>query len=109
MLGVPVVATDWSGSRDFLTGETACLVPAKLIPVRDPQGIYHGQHWADPDTAAAAAHLLRLRNSPDFAACLADRALTDVSARLSPAAWFESLPPTLRAAFLDRDTASAPS
>jgi hypothetical protein len=39
--GVVAVATDWSGSRDFLTGDTGAPVPYRLIPAFDPQGVEH--------------------------------------------------------------------
>jgi glycosyltransferase involved in cell wall biosynthesis len=59
--GKPVIATDWSGSRDFFSGVCGAAVPARLIAVDDPQGIYApgidgdgGVKWADPDLGAAA-------------------------------------------------------
>lgn len=62
LAGLPVVATDWSGTQDFLLPGTAALVPARLIPVQDPRGVYDmpGAVWAEPDIAVAAAHLRRL-------------------------------------------------
>ena len=97
-LGTPVVATGWSGNLDFMDPETACLTPVKLVPIVDTQGIYRGPHWAEPDIAAAADHLRRLRNDPDFAQALAARAQARVVRQLSPQAWFETLPPALSAA-----------
>lgn len=72
LLGRPVVATDWSGSRDFLTHETAALVDAALIPARDPRGVFEapGAVWADPDVRQAAAHLVRLADDPAARAAL---------------------------------------
>ncbi|MEQ8824679.1 MAG: glycosyltransferase [Filomicrobium sp.] len=61
--GIPVIATDWSGNRDFLTEETGCPVPFTLTPALDPQGIYdHASlHWADADVNSAAEYLKKLR------------------------------------------------
>ena len=66
LLGVPVVATDWSGTRDFLDADCAALVPARLIPAQDPRGVFEapGARWAEPDVAAAARHLVRLADDP---------------------------------------------
>ncbi|MBW8880862.1 MAG: glycosyltransferase, partial [Asticcacaulis sp.] len=36
--GVAVIATDWSGNRDFMTEGNSRLVPARLVPIRDPDG-----------------------------------------------------------------------
>jgi glycosyltransferase involved in cell wall biosynthesis len=58
--GVPVVATGWSGSTDFMTAENSMVVPFDLVPVRDAAGIYVGGDWAEPDLDAAAAALRTL-------------------------------------------------
>jgi glycosyltransferase involved in cell wall biosynthesis len=65
LLGVPVVATDWSGSRSYLDDETgwpvACstrlVAPGEYIPAP-------GGEWAEPDLASAAAALRRLAGDP---------------------------------------------
>lgn len=64
--GLPVIATDWSGSADFLTRETGIPVGYELVPVNDPQGKYphSDMRWADADVAAAAAALRALRANP---------------------------------------------
>lgn len=64
--GLPVIATDWSGSADFLTPETGIPVGYKLVPVNDPQGKYTdaGMRWAEADVSAAAASLKVLRIDP---------------------------------------------
>ncbi len=98
MLGTPVVATGWSGNLAFMDADSACLVPSRLVPIEDPQGIYRGQVWAEPDVGAAAQYLRRLRDDRAFANSLAERAKRQVIRTLSPEAWFESLPPALKAA-----------
>ncbi len=99
VLGTPVVATGWSGNLAFMDADTACLVPSRLTAVEDPQGIYSGQMWAEPDIAAAAAQLRRLRDDRAFTEALTIRAKAHVIDRLSPKRWFEALPAPLRAAF----------
>lgn len=109
-LGVPVVATAYSGNLDFMDETAACLVPYRLTPVRDPQPVYAGygdQTWADPDLDAAASALRRLRDEPALAARLSAAGRRLAAQRLSPAAWFETLPPQLQdAARAARDQAA---
>lgn len=68
-----VIATAWSGNLDFMDAASAALIPAKLIPVRDPQRVYTvaGARWAEPDHDAAVAALRTLRDDPAARAALA--------------------------------------
>lgn len=54
-LGTPVVATDYSGTRDFCTPETAWLVDCDLRPVGafDYSFVEPGQVWAEPRLESA--------------------------------------------------------
>ncbi len=109
-LGVPVITTDWSGSRDFTGGDVALKTPFRMTPALDDQGLYRGQDWADPDVGVAARHLRTPKADPAFAAALAERARCAVAEQLSPAAWFASLPEPLREALEPwRGAASPPS
>lgn len=59
-LGKPVIATDYSGSTDFVSADCALPVPYRLVPVGErvyPLG--GGQRWAEPDLAEAA-RLMRM-------------------------------------------------
>jgi glycosyltransferase involved in cell wall biosynthesis len=58
--GKAVVATAWSGNLDFMPDIGIQRVRAELVPIEDPSGLYSGQHWAEPDLAAAAAALRTL-------------------------------------------------
>jgi glycosyltransferase involved in cell wall biosynthesis len=79
--GIPVLATDWSGSTDFLN--TSNGIPVNWLPISavDQQGEYHRPHltWADPDTNDAAAKLKALRDDPDLRKKLGERARLDVA------------------------------
>ncbi|MDP2215351.1 glycosyltransferase family 4 protein [Phenylobacterium sp.] len=97
-LGTPVLATDWSGVKDFLDSEVAVMIPAGRAPVEDPQGIYAGQSWAEPDLDQAAAGLAALRSDPQRRAVLAAAGRRRVAERLSPQAWFTTLPDAVKAA-----------
>ena len=96
-LGTPVIATGWSGVMDFLDDGCALLLPYRMTPVADPQGVYRGQAWADPDIAAATAALTRLRAEPELGRRLAEAGRARVAERLSPEAWFATLPAGVRA------------
>ena len=93
--GVPVVATGWSGNLDFMDGDSASLVPSRLVPVRDDAGIYRDSIWAEPDLDAAADALRRLADDPSHWECRS-KAAHAAAARwaerppsqvLLPAAW----------------------
>ena len=97
-LGTPVVATGFSGVLDFMDDSCALLVGSRPVPVADPQGVYRGQAWAEPDIAAAADSLVRLRAEPALGRALSETARARVARQLSPQAWFETLPAAVRAA-----------
>jgi glycosyltransferase involved in cell wall biosynthesis len=61
LLGKPVIVTDYSGTRDFATAETALLVGCELVPVgKDEYPGADGQVWAEPDIDEAAAAMRRI-------------------------------------------------
>ncbi len=101
-LGVPVLATAYSGNLDFMDEASALLVPSLQIPVVDPQRIYRGQTWADPDIDAAAQGLRRLRDDADLRARLGAAGRRRVAELLSPRAWLDALPEPLRVAAAGR-------
>jgi len=86
LLGVPVVATDWSGNVDFMDAGCAAMVPVRLVPARDPRGVFMaaGAVWAEPDLAAAAAHLMRLADDADARRALGRAGQAAARARLGP-------------------------
>jgi glycosyltransferase involved in cell wall biosynthesis len=55
-LGVPTIATRYSGNLDFMDDSCSMLVDATLVPVGSAgQGVYPPDAtWADPDVAGAA-------------------------------------------------------
>lgn len=97
-MGVPVVATAWSGVLDLMDETCAAMVPFTPTPVVDPQGVYRGQCWAEPDVDAAAQALVRLRGDPDLRRRLGQTGRARVAERLSPQAWFATLPPGVKTA-----------
>ncbi|MBD3845150.1 glycosyltransferase [Bosea sp. SSUT16] len=71
MRGLPVIATNWSGSTDFFAANAGFPISFKLVPIDDPQQNYGGAGvhwrnptdavWADADIEEAAAALRALR------------------------------------------------
>ncbi|HET9016749.1 MAG TPA: glycosyltransferase [Thermomicrobiaceae bacterium] len=58
--GLRLIAPDHSAYRDYLTPETATLIPSREVPagfVGDPtlQALFAGANWWEPDQGAAAA------------------------------------------------------
>jgi glycosyltransferase involved in cell wall biosynthesis len=100
LLGKPVITTDYSGTRDFATAETALLVGGELVPVgRDEYPGAEGQVWAEPDTDEAAAAMRRIAG---------DRALAERLGRAGRATIRELYDPhVVGARYLDRFAAIA--
>lgn len=76
--GVPVIATDYSGSRHFLSAENAWLVPARVVPIGHDDITYAGRGvWAEPDLVVAARLMRAVAADPAAAAAKAARARTE--------------------------------
>ena len=87
LLGVPVIATDYSGSRDVLHRDTGFPVACRTVPV--PPGAYpwsEGAVWAEPDLADAARQMRRI---------VADPATARARARLARARMHEEHAPAI--------------
>ena len=86
-LGLPVIATGWSGTADVLTAETGFPVGFALVPV--PPGAYpfaEGQHWAEPDIGHAARLMRQVADDPHAARAIAMRGQALIRRDYSPAA-----------------------
>jgi glycosyltransferase involved in cell wall biosynthesis len=63
-LGVPVVATGYSGNVEFMNPENSSLVDFKVIKTKKVFGAYpSGTFWAEPCIDSAAAFLLNLNDN----------------------------------------------
>jgi FkbM family methyltransferase len=63
--GLPVVATDYGGTAEFLSEDTGWPVPYRLVGVGPGNEPYpRDAHWAEPDTDAAAAALREIAADP---------------------------------------------
>lgn len=96
-LGTAVIATRYSGVVDFMDDSCAAMVDAELIPVENGQGIYpETAHWADPDLAQAAAHMVRLASDPGHRAELAERGHRRIADQPTPSQFGEAYAAVLR-------------
>jgi glycosyltransferase involved in cell wall biosynthesis len=84
LLGRAVVATDFSGTTDFLDGSCSIPVPYRLVPARDPRGVFEapGAEWAEADVGAAAAALRALADDTGLRARLGAAARLQAEQRL---------------------------
>ncbi len=83
-----VIATGWSGNMDFMDRESAALIGYRLVPARDPRGVFEapGAVWAEPDQAETVAALRRLAADAGARAAFGARARQAATARLGPEA-----------------------
>ncbi len=93
LLGKPVVATNWSGSTEFMDEENSALVGYRLVPARDPRGVFEapGAVWAEPDCREAAAWLRLLADDAGARAELGARARASAKRRLGTASLEQAL------------------
>jgi len=84
LLGRAVVATDFSGTTDFLDASCSVPIPYRLVPARDPRGVFEapGAEWAEADVGAAASALRALADDPDMRARLGAAARLQAERRL---------------------------
>ncbi len=86
-LGMPAVATGYSGNTDFMTEENSFLVDFELTRVGEEGEHYPaGGTYAEPDIEQAAAVLREIWLDPDRARVRAERGRDEVREKLSGAA-----------------------
>lgn len=84
LLGIPVVATNWSATTEFMDAGSARLVGFRLVPAIDPRGVFQapGAVWADADIDEAVLHLRELAADPDLRRSLGNAGRAMVTQRL---------------------------
>jgi GT2 family glycosyltransferase/glycosyltransferase involved in cell wall biosynthesis len=86
-LGKPVIATDWSGTAEFVNAANGCPVNYSLVTLDRTHGPYsQGQTWADPDIDHAADWMQRLVDDSALRERLGAQAAADIRQRFSPEA-----------------------
>lgn len=94
----PVIATGYSGNLDFMTEETAALVPFTITEIGPDGGPYPANgRWASPDTEAASAWMRRLFDDRAVGEAMAERALGYVRENFSPEVCTNIITPLLLA------------
>ncbi|HEY5172742.1 MAG TPA: glycosyltransferase, partial [Acidimicrobiia bacterium] len=78
-VGRPVIATKYSGNLEFMTDDTAFLVPYELVDIPYGCGPYPPRTpWAEPDLDVAAEAMRRLVSDPALGHEVGGRALEHV-------------------------------
>ena len=87
LLGIPVIATGWSGNLDFMDAASAMLIRPRLVPAIDPRGVYAvpGALWAQPSLGEATAALRHLAGDGAARRALGARGRAMAVARLGTA------------------------
>jgi glycosyltransferase involved in cell wall biosynthesis len=71
----PVIGTAYSGNLEFMTHETAVLVPFELVPIPLGAGPYPSRaSWAEPDVEVAADAMRSMASDPSSARSLGAQA-----------------------------------
>ncbi len=97
-IGKPVIATGYSGNLENMTAENSWLIPYELVEVGPHATPYPAAaHWAEPDTAAAAAAMREVVDHPAEAAKRGERAARDIAMHHGPAARVKFINERLRA------------
>jgi glycosyltransferase involved in cell wall biosynthesis len=87
LLGVPVMATGYSGNLDFMRDSNSHLVHCREVPVLRRDGPFEtGTVWAEPDPDHAVSILREIRADYPAAAAKALLAREDARSIVSPAA-----------------------
>ncbi|AOS44930.1 Glycosyl transferases group 1 [Lacunisphaera limnophila] len=85
-LGKPVIATDWSGTTDFIRPDNACPVRCVPVTLDRTHGPYtKGQTWAEPDIDHAAWWMQQLHTDPALVRRTGLAARTSIETTLAPA------------------------
>jgi glycosyltransferase involved in cell wall biosynthesis len=81
-MGLPVIASGYSGNVDFMSDDDACLVKANVVETTKAFGAYpSGTRWADPDVNHAAEFMSALME-PSARLSKGRKAFTSIRRRL---------------------------
>jgi glycosyltransferase involved in cell wall biosynthesis len=85
LLGRPTILTDYSGTKDFTSEDTAFLVDYQLVRVQPGEYIgVDGQNWADANVETAARHMRSIYENPMKARRVGALGKQQVTRLLSP-------------------------
>jgi glycosyltransferase involved in cell wall biosynthesis len=71
-MGLPTIASRWSGNLDFMSDDNSWLVDGTLVPVREdaeffPGRMAKGHNWFEPDVDSVAEAMRAIARDPDGA------------------------------------------
>ncbi len=81
MMGLPVIATNWSGNTEFMTDDTALLVDFELVEAdnfESSQSHYAGHRWAEPFEEHLRQQMRRVFDKPSEGRRIGQSARTHV-------------------------------
>jgi len=81
-MGLPVIATNWSGSTEFLS--THCALPLGIEGLSAAEGAPPGHLWADPSVSHLRSLMRWAFENPSKAKALGARAREEMVTRFSP-------------------------
>jgi glycosyltransferase involved in cell wall biosynthesis len=89
-MGKPAIATAWGGQLEFMTPDTAFLIPVTAVEeLEGPGSVYRprpGKKWAQPSIAATARLMRLVFDHPDKARAVGKRARQRIERDFSEAA-----------------------
>ena len=84
-LGIPVIATGYSGNLEFMPPGSAYLIPWQWSAIPSSSGDYpQGSRWAEPSIGSAAQAMQNLAHSPEHRKRLGLAGRRAVKERLAP-------------------------
>jgi glycosyltransferase involved in cell wall biosynthesis len=84
LMDKPVIATGYSGNMDFMTEQTAMLIPHAMIDIDETRLVYRKRmRWADPSVDHAAKAMRSILEKPNEAREMAQRAKAHIQRVLS--------------------------
>ena len=81
LMGLPVIATNWSGNTEFMTPENSFLIDCEIVDTAalEPElWHYRGHRWADPSEQSLRRAMRAVRQNPDAARAKGQRARQDM-------------------------------
>jgi hypothetical protein len=89
-MGLPTIASRWSGNLEFMNDGNSFLVDGELVPVPDDaqliNDLYLGHRWFEPDVDALAEAMRNVAGDPAAARNVAAGARAGLIAQLGPEA-----------------------
>lgn len=99
-VGLPTIASRWSGPTEFMDDDTSWLVDGELVPVPEEHGVFaddvSDHRWFEPDLDALSAALASVASDFDAARRRAAPARGRLIERFGPDATTERLTAALR-------------